>query len=776
MGRSGNKNKTHSSRRVSRTRKDFSETLTLDEVFSNLETGDDIGPNWIEVPAFYVHEAQQFNPAMAYGYLKTIPEIGEKTAQIIIDELGDDCIYKIDENPDILLPLAEKHSAISQQLIEDIANNWHEIRDARGALVHLDQTVALALSSKEFPGNFQNHRRWYLGSPSLIVDPENTCPGMIDAGKSIFDHIEAGDRVAVFCDYDVDGTTAGEVFKRSVSPYLQRKNQLHYGYADAASGFGLTNEFVKDAVKRGCKVLVTLDCGSGQSDQVELAQSLGMEVIVVDHHDVSDNPADFHLNPKLSNPPTSDNTGAQLSWKLGAAIQIAAEGKTRADHWQESLKLAAVGCVADAGPVSLPENRAFFWASAKYVPVGIQALSKVINQNGGSEHPEIPGEMVQTQAIMNLPKRTTLIKGEEIASLIGEVDEKEAMKKARKLYNFYANKAKPVKDAMIEEAISAVPEGKESNGVTLPQIEGDKRIASFVISDRSEYSGNSGLVASKLSKHSATPAIVFTKTESLDAHGEPLYKFSSRNESRVNHQLGEMLKDKNLSEACKVDILNQNGEKETVSKFGGHPEVVSGTCAEKNIDHVTDAFETWAQKKGAIFFPRPYNGPEAKLVERQVDPDRLKIIEEQSQRFAPFSNRFQIIEPRVKNRQAKEDKNMPPVVSVIGTLQKMTPDPENDKYLAGELLLENGDTREVRYPADEKLPKSKSEWVLRSVGRPGPYYLRTHHKNPKKLTNRIVSSNSPAGSDEELSRSQKEQSDWSGIEDAAKQSYDPASK
>jgi single-stranded DNA-specific DHH superfamily exonuclease len=772
MGRSGNKNtKLSSAKSRSRTNPNFQKTLTLNDVFDSLETGADIGPNWTEVASFYVHEAQQFNPAMAFGYLRTIPEVGDKTAQIIIDELGDDCIQKIDQDPEILRPLAEKYPALSNQAFDTLITNWEDIRDRRGALVHLDQTVALALSSKEFPGNFQNHRRWYLGSPSLIVKPGDTCPGMDAAGESLAKHIDNGDKIAVFCDYDVDGTTAGEVFRRGVSPYLKNKNQLLYQYADAASGFGLTNEFVEEAAKKGCKVLVTLDCGSGQGDQVALAQKLGMEVVVVDHHGVGDNPADFHLNPKLEDPPTSDNTGSQLSWKLAASVQVAKEGKTRPEHWQENLKLAATGCFADAGPVSLPENRAFFWTAAENVPAGIQALADVVNENGGSEHPEIPGEMIQTQAILNLPKRTTLVKGEEIADLLSEDNEKEAKKKAKKLFKFYNETARPVKDQMIEEAISNTPEGKDVNGVALPQLKDDRRIAHYVINDRSEYSGNSGLIASKLSRHAAVPAIVFNKTESVDADGNPLYKFSSRNESRVNHQLGEMLKNKDLKDACQIEVLNQNGEKESAAKFGGHPEVVSGTCSKENINKVVDAFEDWAQKKGSIFFPRPYNGPEAKLVERQVNPERLSIIEEQSKRFAPFSNRFQIIEPRAKNRQAKEDKNTPPVISVIGTLKDLKPDPENDKYLSGQLVLENGDKREVRYPADEKAPKNKSEWVLRSVGRPGPYYLRTHHKNPKPLTNRIVSKESSTGQEEELQRSKKEQSDWSGIEDRAKDTY-----
>lgn len=783
--------------------------VTLDDVFAELPTGEDIGPNWIEPRAFYVQEAAQFNPEMAKGYLKTIPSIGENTAVQIVQELGEDCIHLIDKNPSLLREVAENNASVSNKQIEDLISNWEKLREERGPLVQLDTAASLALVEKPLDGKFQEHRRWYLGSKSLIVSPNDTCPQMIEAGANLAINIIQGHKVAVFCDYDVDGTTSGEIFRRGVDDYLKDPDQLHYGYADAKTGFGVTKEFVREAADQGCKVLVTLDCGSSQVEEIELAQELGMRVIVADHHDADraeGNPADFHLNPQIYDPPASEHTGAQLSWKLTAAVQIAVDGEISEKHWEEPLKLAGIGCYADGGSTSLPENRAFFWAAADKTPIGIRVLSDLVNQRNRSENtpfgyldedqekevssitentqyenpsflydydgevsnsvdtgrperPEFPGAMISTQAIMNSPKRSTLVPAEKIGKLLAAKTEEEALEVAKDLESFYAETMKPTKDKMIEEALAQVPEAKrEDNGETTRGLKEDQRVATAIIKDYPEFSGNSGLIADKISRHSQTAGVAFVKMDSNDAHGKPLYKFSSRNNAYVSMKLGDMIGRDDINEACKIDVLDQDGNVQTVSKSGGHAAVFSGTCSEDKIPEAIEAFENLA-KKSKSFFPTPYTGPEARLTERQVHPSRLESLEKSAQRFAPFSDRDELIAPKVKSRDDKTSKNKPIAVSVIGTLENIKPDPANEKWLKGTLVMDEGITREIRYPADEKVPKNKAEWVIRTIGQDPPYYLRTYHENPKPLTNRIIT-DKPVGNFDEIDKRQSRMPEW----------------
>lgn len=591
--------------------------------------------------------------------------------------------------------------------------------------IPLDEAVALRLLKFDYEGNFNNYRRWYIGSPSLIFSPDKTVPGMMDAGSLIADTIDRGEKIAVFCDYDVDGTTAGEAFRRGLSPYGA---ELHYGWADAQQGFGLTNDFVKEAAEAGCQVLVTLDCGSTQADQVSLAQKLGMKAIVVDHHNVAENPAEFHLNPRLFDPVTSENTGAQLAWKLAAAVQTAEEGSSREDHWQEALQLAGMGCLADMGSVVLPENRAFFWSASGHPVPGVRALATRLGETAG-----VPGGMVYTQACMNLPKRTSKVSAAEIGALLACGSEEEAAPLVDKLVAAY-EEAKPVKLEMQNRAVAEVGEADWS-GEEVVRPESDKFFASVVFDDYPEYAGYTGPVAARVSRGAAKPAVVFS-FKGEDEFGQRLYKFSTRDESGTasDVHIGELIEDPKIQKACTIKKKDEAGEIVERPVVGGHADVISGTCSGEQIDAVTSAMEEWAATKGGKdgrkFWSKRWDGPDAFPSERRVSGSRLKTIEEQAVKLGPFSSRKQLAAKRVRGRDDKVASNRELEVTVMGALGPLTEDPEDPRFMVGELTLDNGSHREIRFPADiEDKPVGRMcEWLLKVSGRTNqPYYLRKYH-------------------------------------------------
>jgi len=600
------------------------------------------------------------------------------------------------------------------------------IRPGTPGGLDIDHAVALRLLKLDYQGDFNSYRRWYNGAASLLVDPEKTCPGMTDAGTLLSDTIDKGEKIAVFCDYDVDGTTSGEIFRRGLEPYGAK---LHYGWADAQQGFGLTNDFVKDAAKSGCKVLVTLDCGSSQAEQVALAQQLGMKVVVVDHHNIAENPADFHLNPNLQDPPSSQNTGAQLSWKLAAAVQIAKEGKSRPDLAESPLQLAGMGALADMGSVVLPENRAFFWAAHQHPVPGVRALAAEME-----EDPETPGGMIRTQACMNLPKRTPKVSASDVGALLACADEEEAATLVKKLVDAY-EEAVPVKNEMQEKAIALVGTADYS-GEQVVRPQPDKFFAAVVFDDYPDYAGYSGPVASKLSRAAAKPAVVFT-LKGEDEHGQKVYKFSTRADAGIDSKIhiGELIKDEKIREACTLKKTDESGETIELPVVGGHENVISGSCQADRVQDVIDAMEAWAKEKGGKdgrkFWSEPWNGPDAFLSERRVPGERLDAIETQAARLGPFAKGKQLAAPLRKGRDPKMASNRPLEISVIGSLSELEPDPDNPDFLAGHLTLDNGKQREVRFPADiEDKPVGKMcEWVLRVSGpSQGPYFLRKFHQ------------------------------------------------
>jgi len=110
-------------------------------------------------------------------------------------------------------------------------------------------------------------------------------------------HIEKGSRICIYGDYDADGMTSIAVLMTAFS-YLS-DNLFYYIPSRFEEGYGLNMQAVKAVYEKGAALIVTVDCGSVSYDEIEFAKELGMDVIVTDHHSITDNKADCILiNPK----------------------------------------------------------------------------------------------------------------------------------------------------------------------------------------------------------------------------------------------------------------------------------------------------------------------------------------------------------------------------------------------------------------------------------------------------------------------------------------------
>lgn len=177
----------------------------------------------------------------------------------------------------------------------------------------LDPVVAYQLDQEDFAvkldayGNpveedysYAPHLAHLDPGPELIRGAEETMPGASEAAKALYARIAAGEKIAVFADYDIDGIGSAAVFSAAVEEIGGSEDQLYWRHA--SGGFGLTADFVRDAHAQGATMLVTLDCGSAQVGEIALAKSLGMETLIIDHHDADPTTdADHHLNPRYLN-------------------------------------------------------------------------------------------------------------------------------------------------------------------------------------------------------------------------------------------------------------------------------------------------------------------------------------------------------------------------------------------------------------------------------------------------------------------------------------------
>ena len=166
--------------------------------------------------------------------------------------------------------------------------------------------------------------------------------------------LTAGERIAIWGDYDADGMTAIVVWVTA----LRRlgADPIRYVPSRQAEGYGLSAVGLRDLAGRGVSLVITCDCGVSNVDEVEIARSLGVDVVITDHHLP---PAVLPRAVAVVDPhrpdcayPDPDLTGAGLSYKLAAAL-LARHGVGT----EGLAAVAAIGTVADLAPMT-GESRA----------------------------------------------------------------------------------------------------------------------------------------------------------------------------------------------------------------------------------------------------------------------------------------------------------------------------------------------------------------------------------------------------------------------------------
>ena len=220
----------------------------------------------------------------------------------------------------------------------------------------LDEVVAGLLVSRGVETT-EEARRFLAPRLAQLPDPF-TMKGMALAVDRLVAGIEAGERICVFCDYDVDGvTSACEMvwFFRALGAALEVFVPDRF-----VDGYGLAASRIEALAGRGVTLLVTVDCGISDAAEVELARSLGMDVIVVDHHQVPPEPprAVAVLDPHQPGCEFADKhlaaCGVTFMLLVALRARLRERGRFVADaepDLRQWLDLVALGTVADLVPL-----------------------------------------------------------------------------------------------------------------------------------------------------------------------------------------------------------------------------------------------------------------------------------------------------------------------------------------------------------------------------------------------------------------------------------------
>lgn len=219
--------------------------------------------------------------------------------------------------------------------------------------------------------------------PFLIHDMERAVERVLSAMKE-------SEHIIVYGDYDCDGIP-GSVILHDLFAKLGYESRTHYIPHRHTEGYGLNKKAVESFAESGAKLVITVDCGITDIAEVEYANTLGLDVIITDHHLPIKNengedvlpPAYAVLNSKKACDDYHDDMlcGAGVAWKLAQAILFCARerGITNIpDGWEKwMLDMAGLSTIADMVPLR-KENRALahfgLTVLRKSPRVGLRAL------------------------------------------------------------------------------------------------------------------------------------------------------------------------------------------------------------------------------------------------------------------------------------------------------------------------------------------------------------------------------------------------------------------
>jgi single-stranded-DNA-specific exonuclease len=325
---------------------------------------------------------------------------------------------------------------------------------------------------------------------------EVVVPGLEDVVDRIQRAVEAGERIVIFGDYDVDGVTSTAILHSALSWALKDRAPVECRLPTRSDGYGLREAQVPAIVEGGPGLLITVDCGSNDLESIAAVRSAGMDVVVIDHHQISSVlPTEVPLANPQRDPASAivQLTAAGLAWLVvhrldqrGVTVSRNGDGAAR------YLELAALGTVGDVAQLT-GINRALVRDGLEQLRQtkrpGLRALARLgrfdLKTLGAEDIPfkvtprlNAPGRVSSPQIALDLLLTASFDRAEEYAHAVFQMDAER----------------RDLSDQILIDALAAVGERCDDPVV-------------FVSGD-SWHSGMLGPVANKLAERYGRPAIV----------------------------------------------------------------------------------------------------------------------------------------------------------------------------------------------------------------------------------------------------------------------------
>jgi single-stranded-DNA-specific exonuclease len=339
---------------------------------------------------------------------------------------------------------------------------------------------------------------------SMLHAPE-LLPGTTEAAELIAAAVRDRKRIVIYGDYDVDGLTGTAILWHVLR--MAGAEVSYYIPHRIDEGYGLNSEAIRQIVRDGADVVITVDCGITGVDEAKLARELGLTLIITDHHRPGSSLPNAHVvvHPGVGgNYPNTDLCGAGVAFKLAWAIakRLANADKVSPefrDYLTNAVGMVALGTIADVVPL-LGENRVLARFGLANLPKcnlhGLTALiesAKLADQAKlNSEHvgfwlaPRInaAGRMGHAQLAAELLTRADAERAREIAQYL-EQQNRDRQNMERRIFN---------------EAVDVVESRK---------LASDARRA-IVVAGEGWHAGVIGIVASRIVERFGRPTIMIS--------------------------------------------------------------------------------------------------------------------------------------------------------------------------------------------------------------------------------------------------------------------------
>ena len=310
------------------------------------------------------------------------------------------------------------------------------------------------------------------------------------------------ERILIYGDYDVDGTTAVALVYKFIQQFY---SNIDYYIPDRYNeGYGISKKGVDYASETGVGLIIVLDCGIKAVEEITYAKEKGIDFIICDHHVPDDilPPAVAILNAKrLDNTyPYTHLSGCGVGFKFMQAFAI--NNGIEFHHLIPLLDLVAVSIASDIVPI-MGENRILAYHGLKQLNSNPSVGMKAIIDVCGLSEKEITVSDIVFKIGPRINASGRIQNGKEAVDLLTEKDFSAALEKAGQI-NQYNETRKDLDKSMTEEANNIVA-----------NLEGLSERRSIVLYNEEWHKGVIGIVASRLTEVYYRPAVVLTRTDDM---------------------------------------------------------------------------------------------------------------------------------------------------------------------------------------------------------------------------------------------------------------------